>query len=149
MSFFVSENSVVREKKSLLFLCYVVVFSYVVFCCPLLPAPSSPAKLSFAIHYTTHTLSRENKGTKIFFLFFSLWTQIEIRVFFPQKGGDFIERRRLEMYGSRKAKDRGAEEENILAIIDASGDKDTRDAHEDGTPFFPLSNAVWFPRKRE
>lgn len=53
------------------------------------------------------------------------------------------------MYGSRKAKDRGAEEENILAIIDASGDKDTRDAHEDGTPFFPLSNAVWFPRKRE
>lgn len=46
------------------------------------------------------------------------------------------------MYGSRKPKDRGAEEENILAIIDASGDKDTRDAHEDGIAFLEAVRAV-------
>ena len=45
----------------------------------------------------------------------------------------------MEVSGSRKRKTGGLEEENILAIINASGAKDTQDANDDRTTFlFPL-----------
>ncbi|GMN43629.1 hypothetical protein TIFTF001_012830 [Ficus carica] len=112
------------------------------FAVPFGPSPNSPAKLPFAIQYTLLTeFPGKIKGRKS-----SSSSHCELKLklgfFSPQKVGALIERRRLKMYGSRKAKDRGAEEENILAIIDASGDKDTRDAHEDGIAFLEAVRAV-------
>ncbi|XP_024024762.1 negative regulator of systemic acquired resistance SNI1 isoform X2 [Morus notabilis] len=48
----------------------------------------------------------------------------------------------MEISGNGKGKGRGVEEENILAIIAASGTKDTQDAHEDRIAFLEAVRSV-------